>query len=92
MSSGGTPRTAASSTAPGTTGTTAVSSESDGTTTVARILIDTPLSHPNISLVIFSGNDPRQIASDFWNSVDQKINFSLSTTLPTDTSAITYHK
>ena len=45
-----------------------------------------------MSLVTFSGNDPRQNASDFWNSVDQKINFSLGTTLLTDPTALTNHQ
>ena len=43
-----------------------------GTATLVRTLTDTPLSHPNMSPVTFSGKDPRQNASDFWNSVEQK--------------------
>ena len=45
-----------------------------------------------MSLVTLSGNDPRQYASDFWNSVEQKINFSLGTAIPTDPTASTYHQ
>ena len=59
-----------------------------GTATLVRTLTDTPLSHPKMSLVTFSGNDPRQNATEFWNSVEQKINFSLGTTLPTDAAAL----
>ena len=33
---------------------------------------ETPITHPNLSLVSFSGNDPNQDATSFWNSVDNK--------------------
>ena len=42
--------------------------------------------------LVTSGIDPRQNASDFWNSVEQKINFSLGTTLPADPTALTNHQ
>ena len=45
-----------------------------------------------MSLVTFSGNDPRQNANEFWSSVEQKINFSLGTTLPTDAAALANHQ
>ena len=45
-----------------------------------------------MSLVTFTGNDPRQNASDFWNSVEQKRNLSLGTTLPTDLTALINHQ
>ena len=45
-----------------------------------------------MSLVTFSGNHPRKKASDFWNSVEQKINFSSGTTLPRDPTALTKHQ
>ena len=40
-------------------------------------MADTPISHPNLSLMTFSGNDPNQNATAFWNSVENKILFSL---------------
>ena len=40
-------------------------------------MADTPISHPNLSLMTFSGNDPNQKATAFWNSVENKILFSL---------------
>ena len=45
-----------------------------------------------MSLVTFSENDPRQNAREFWNSVEQKINFALGTTLPADPTALTNHQ
>ena len=38
---------------------------------------ETHITHPNLSLVSFSGNDPNQDATSFWNSVENKILFSL---------------
>ena len=40
-------------------------------------MADTPISHPNLSLRTFSGKDPNQNATAFWNSVENKILFSL---------------
>ena len=40
-------------------------------------MADTPISHPNLSLMTFTGNDPNQNATAFWNSVENKILFSL---------------
>ena len=40
---------------------------------------ETPITHPNLSLVSFSGNDRNQDATSFWNSVENKILFSLGT-------------
>ena len=45
-----------------------------------------------MSLVTFSGNDPRQNASEFWNFVEQKINFSLGKTLSTEPIALASHQ
>ena len=36
-------------------------------------MADTPISHPNLSLMTFAGNDPNQNATAFWNSVENKI-------------------
>ena len=72
----------------GGTGTVGAGNGTAGTATLVRTLTDTPLSHQNMSLVTFSGNDPRQNARDFWNSVEQKINFALGKTLPTDPTAL----
>ena len=36
---------------------------------------ETPTTHPNLSLVSFSGNDPNQDATSFWNSVEKKYSF-----------------
>ena len=74
------------------TGTGGTGTGTTGTATLVRTLTDTPLSHPNMSLVTFSGNDPRQNANEFWSSVEQKINFSLGTTLPTDAAALANHQ
>ena len=49
---------------------------------------ETPITHPNLSLVSFSGNDPNQDATSFWNSVENKILFSLGTK-PTEPAAQT---
>ena len=46
-------------------------------------MADAPISLSNVSLTTFSGNDPSQSALDFWNSVDQKVKFSLGV-VPTD--------
>ena len=40
-------------------------------------MADAPISLSNVSLTAFSSNDPSQSALDFWNSVDQKVKFSL---------------
>ena len=40
-------------------------------------MADTPISHPNLSLMTFLGNDLNQNATAFWNSVENKILFSL---------------
>ena len=40
-------------------------------------MTETPISLTNLSLTTFSGNDPNYSALEFWNSVEQKINFSL---------------
>ena len=40
-------------------------------------MTETPISLTNLSLTTFSGNDPNYNALEFWNSVEQKINFSL---------------
>ena len=74
------------------TGTGGTGTGTAGTATLVRTLTDNPLSHPNMSLVTFSGNDPRQNANEFWSSVEQKTNFSLGTTLPTDAAALTNHQ
>ena len=42
---------------------------------------ETPITHPNLSLLSFSANDPNQDATSFWNSVENKILFSLGTRL-----------
>ena len=46
-------------------------------------MADAPISLSNVSLTTFSGNDLSQSALDFWNSVDQKVKFSLGV-VPTD--------
>ena len=43
-------------------------------------MTETPISLTNLSLTTFSGNDPNYSALEFWNSVEQKINFSLGPT------------
>ena len=45
-----------------------------------------------MSLVTLSENDPRQNASEFWSSLEQKINFSLVKTLPTVPTALANYK
>ena len=40
-------------------------------------MADTPIFHPNLSLMTFLGNDPKKNATAFWNSVENKILFSL---------------
>ena len=40
-------------------------------------MADAPISLSYVSLTTFSGNDQSQSAFDFWNSVDQKVKFSL---------------
>ena len=40
---------------------------------------ETPITHPNLSLVSFSDDDPNQDAISFWNSVQNKILISLGT-------------
>ena len=40
---------------------------------------ETPITHPNLSLISFSGNDPNQDATSLWKSVENKILFSLGT-------------
>ena len=40
-------------------------------------MFDTLISHPKLSLMTFSGNDPKQKATTFWNAVENKILFSL---------------
>ena len=40
-------------------------------------MADIPISHPNLSLMTFSGNDPNQNATAFWNSVENKTIFSI---------------
>ena len=40
-------------------------------------MADAPISLSNVSLTTFSGNDSSLSALDFWNSVDQKVQFSL---------------
>ena len=47
-------------------------------------MAEAPISLSSVSLVTFSGNDPNQNALEFWNSIDQKVKFSLGTTIPTD--------
>ena len=74
------------------TGTGGTGTGTAGTATLLRTLTNTTLSHPNMSLVTFSGNDPRQNANEFWSSVEQKINFSLGTTLPTYAAAVAKHQ
>ena len=37
-------------------------------------MADTPISHPNLSLMTFSGNDPNQNATAFWNSRPKRTN------------------
>ena len=49
-------------------------------------MADNPISHPNLSLMTFSGNDPDKNASAFWNNVENKIIFSLDQR-PTDNDA-----
>ena len=46
-------------------------------------MADAPISLSNVSLTTFSGNDQSQSALDFWNSVDQKVKFSMGV-VPTD--------
>ena len=50
-------------------------------------MADTPISHPNLSLMTFSGNDANQNATAFWNSVENKILFSLGQR-PADNDAL----
>ena len=40
--------------------------------------LETPILHPNL-LLTFSGNDPNQDTTAFWNSVESKIVLSLGT-------------
>ena len=49
-------------------------------------MADTPISHPNLSLMAFSGNDPDQNATALLNSVENKILFSIGQR-PTDNDA-----
>ena len=53
---------------------------------------ETPITHPNLSLVSFSGNDPNQDATSFWNSVENKILFSLGTRPSTHAAQTSYDK
>ena len=74
------------------TGTGGTGTGTTGTATLVRTLTDTPLSHPNMSHATFLGNDPRQNANEFWSSIEQKLNFSLGTTLPTDAAVLANHQ
>ena len=51
-----------------------------------------PITHPNLSLVSFSGNDPNQDATSFWNSVENKILFSLGTRPTAPAAQTSYDK
>ena len=53
---------------------------------------ETPITHPNLSLVSFSGNDPNQDATSFWNSVENKILFSLGTRPTAPAAQTSYDK
>ena len=57
------------------TGTGGTGTGTTGTATFVRTLTDSPLSYPNMSLVTFSGNGPRQNANEIWSSVEQKNKF-----------------
>ena len=46
-----------------------MSTGSKSPTPAAILPSETPITHPNVSLVSFSGNDPNQLAISFWNSV-----------------------
>ena len=49
---------------------------SPGSTSLAPAAIlppETRITHPNLSIVSFSGNDPNQDATSLWNSVENKI-------------------
>ena len=52
---------------------------------------ENPITHPNLSLVSFSGNDPNQDAT-FWNSVEYKILFSLGTRPTAPAAQTSYDK
>ena len=47
------------------TGTGGTGTGTTGTATLVRTLTDTPLSHPNMSLATFSGNDPDKTRMNF---------------------------
>ena len=53
---------------------------------------ETPITHPNFSLVSFSGNNPNQDATSFWNSVENKILFSLGTKPTAPAAKTSYDK
>ena len=53
---------------------------------------ETPITHPNLSLVSSSGNDPYQDATSFWNSVENKILFSLGTRPTAHAAQASYDK
>ena len=53
---------------------------------------ETPITHPNLSLVSFSGNDPNQDATSFCNSVENKILFSLGTRPTAPVAQTSYDK
>ena len=53
---------------------------------------ETPITHPELSLVSFSGNDPIQDATSFWNSVENKIPFSLGTRPTAPAAQTSYDK
>ena len=53
---------------------------------------ETPITHSNLSIVSFSGNDPNQDATSFWNSVENKILFSLGTRPTAPAAQTSYDK
>ena len=53
---------------------------------------ETPITHPNLSLVSFSSNDPNQDATSFWNTVENKILFSLGTRPTAPAAQTSYDK
>ena len=53
---------------------------------------ETPITNPILSLVYFTGNDPNQVATSFWNSVENKILFLLGTRPTAPAAQTSYDK
>ena len=53
---------------------------------------ETPITNPNLSLILFSGSDPNQVATTFWKSVENKILFSLGARPTSPAAQTSYEK